>query len=51
MEEMNQQKVYWCKCLHNPDLLNEIKRGSVPKDTGKICSECGGRIFEDEKER
>jgi len=41
------KKIYWCQCSRN---LQLIKRGSKSCDTGRVCSECGGKIFEEEKD-
>lgn len=45
-----EEKVYWCTCVgESRELARSIRKGSIPKDTGKICNECGGKIFEEDK--
>lgn len=48
-KEVKNKKVYWCQCImEGQKFAKKIKKGSVPKDTGNICDECGGIIFEED---
>ncbi len=43
--ETKQRKIDWCQCSR--DVLKYIKRGSSSVDTGRVCPECGGKVFQE----